>query len=260
MKVIGSLTVQGFLDLLQNELRNARLQNLASAPSSPGVGQMYFDTTLGYDRIWTGTLWINNIPGTTYTDEEARDAVAALIAAATHTGITITYTDSGTGIGTLAFAVTNSPLLGGQTLAQVRDRTTHTGQQASTTISDFTSAVNALVAAGVAAVVDTAPGTLDTLNELAAALGDNPNFATDITALIAAKVGKYTTLFGNGSLTSFTITHGFTTTNIASVLVFEVASGEQVYPIVTISSTTTITLSGWTTAPTSNQYRVVVSA
>ena len=40
----------------------------------------------------------------------------------------------------------------------------------------------------VAALVDAAPGTLDTLNELAAALGDDPDFATTITASIATKL------------------------------------------------------------------------
>lgn len=39
----------------------------------------------------------------------------------------------------------------------------------------------------VAAITDSAPGTLDTLNELAAALGDDPNFATTITNQIATK-------------------------------------------------------------------------
>lgn len=39
-------------------------------------------------------------------------------------------------------------------------------------------------------VVDAAPGALDTLNELAAAMGDDPNFATTIAALIASKVAK----------------------------------------------------------------------
>jgi hypothetical protein len=37
------------------------------------------------------------------------------------------------------------------------------------------------------ALVDAAPGTLDTLNELAAALGDNPNFATTVTTQLAGK-------------------------------------------------------------------------
>jgi microcystin-dependent protein len=43
-------------------------------------------------------------------------------------------------------------------------------------------------AAAVTAIVDSAPSTLNTLNELAAALGDDPNFATTITELIATKV------------------------------------------------------------------------
>ncbi len=42
--------------------------------------------------------------------------------------------------------------------------------------------------ARVALLVDSAPGTLDTLNELAAALGDDPNFATTITNSIATKL------------------------------------------------------------------------
>lgn len=40
----------------------------------------------------------------------------------------------------------------------------------------------------LAALVDSAPATLDTLNELAAALGDDPNFATTVTNSIATKL------------------------------------------------------------------------
>jgi hypothetical protein len=39
-------------------------------------------------------------------------------------------------------------------------------------------------------LVDGAPTALDTLNELAAALGDNPNYATDITTALGNKVSK----------------------------------------------------------------------
>lgn len=42
----------------------------------------------------------------------------------------------------------------------------------------------------VAGIVDSAPATLDTLNELAAALGDDPNFATTIANQIGTKVDK----------------------------------------------------------------------
>lgn len=39
----------------------------------------------------------------------------------------------------------------------------------------------------VAAAIDAAPGALDTLNELAAALGDDPNFAATMTTALAGK-------------------------------------------------------------------------
>lgn len=46
------------------------------------------------------------------------------------------------------------------------------------------------VQAAVANLVDSAPDTLNTLNELAAALGDDPNFATTVSTEIGKKVNK----------------------------------------------------------------------
>ena len=51
-----------------------------------------------------------------------------------------------------------------------------------------TTSVSSIVTQVQAAIVDSAPETLDTLNELAAALGDDPNFATTVTNQIASKV------------------------------------------------------------------------
>lgn len=48
-------------------------------------------------------------------------------------------------------------------------------------------ATETYVTTAIAALVDTAPGTLDTLNELAAALGDDANYATTTTNSIALK-------------------------------------------------------------------------
>lgn len=50
------------------------------------------------------------------------------------------------------------------------------------------------VAAAIAALVSSAPSTLDTLDELAAALGDDPNFATTVSTNIGLKLAKASNL------------------------------------------------------------------
>jgi len=78
---------------------------------------------------------------------------------------------------------------------------TSTGTVALT--SDITSAVNNLV--------DAAPGALDTLNELAAAIGDDANYAAGVTSAL----GTLTT--GLGNLTSAGVSHGSSTTNVHGI-------------------------------------------
>lgn len=66
--------------------------------------------------------------------------------------------------------------------------------------------------ATIASLVDSAPSTLNTLNELAAALGDDPNFATTIAAQIGAKQDPATTLAGYG------ITDAYTETEVDAII------------------------------------------
>jgi hypothetical protein len=54
---------------------------------------------------------------------------------------------------------------------------------------DLNAAINTASAAAVNFLVDSAPGTLDTLNELAAALNDDSSFATTVTNSLAGKLG-----------------------------------------------------------------------
>ncbi|NNA49771.1 hypothetical protein [Pseudomonas lactis] len=67
-------------------------------------------------------------------------------------------------------------------------------------ISDaFTRAeTNANIDAAIARLIGAAPGAVDTIEELARALNNNPNFATDVINGLATKANKATTLQGYG--------------------------------------------------------------
>ncbi len=45
------------IDLAKNELRNARVQNLATAPATPATGQLYFDTSTNNLYFYDGGTW-----------------------------------------------------------------------------------------------------------------------------------------------------------------------------------------------------------
>jgi hypothetical protein len=77
-----------------------------------------------------------------------------------------------------------SPALTGSPTAPTATAGTNTTQIATT----------AFVAAAIGALIDAAPGAMDTLNELAAALGDDPNFATTVTNALAGKLSAASNL------------------------------------------------------------------
>jgi hypothetical protein len=80
--------------------------------------------------------------------------------------------------------------------------------------------------------------------------------ADDLVIDTAVVVRKFAATIGDGSTASINVTHGLGTTDI-TVEVFEVSTGATVLCDVIRTSTTVVQL-GFTTAPTANQYRVVV--
>lgn len=79
---------KGYVDLDKNELRNARVQNLSTAPSSPVTGQLYYDSDDNVLYFWNNSTWVS-ASGSTYTDEQARDAIGAALVAGNNIDITV---------------------------------------------------------------------------------------------------------------------------------------------------------------------------
>lgn len=107
-----------------------------------------------------------------------------------------------------------SPALTGTPTAPTATAGTNTTQLATT----------AFIATAIANLVDSSPGTLDTLNELAAALGDDPNFATTIVNALALKAPLASPAL-TGTPTAPTAAPGTSTTQVATTAFVTAAVG-----------------------------------
>ena len=180
------------------------------------LGELGLDTTLNKLKAGNGTAIWNNLPflqADVDITELSQDAVAAALAAGTHSNITVTYNDNDNSISlaTGEDVVTTTSLsntltdpssgyvaIGDIGVADGVASLGPDGKIPDTEIPDTIArdseipsltgyATESYVGTAISNLVDSAPSTLNTLNELAIALGNDANYASTITTALGAK-------------------------------------------------------------------------
>ena len=188
------------LTRLKNDLRGTYINvgnNIELRPAPGGrveiVGDLYLDNNTAIDgngTILTSFANINAYDGRLNVLEA--DPTTATAVAAVQADVDQNEADADAAIAAVQADVDQNEADADAAIALKADiaSPTFTGTPAAPTASAGTNttqlATTAFVSTAVANLVDGAPGAIDTLNELAAALGDDANFATTVTNSIAA--------------------------------------------------------------------------
>ncbi len=156
----------------------------SSNPGSPSEGDLWYNSTGNTLNYYNGSSWVGISPG-----------IAALVS------------DTSPQLGGHLNANSKNITNGGQFDATLNGAITSATTATTQSTGDNTTkvATTAFVKAAIDALVDSAPGTLNTLNELAAALGDDSNYAATTTAALNAKAPLASPTF-TGTVTAGTIT------------------------------------------------------
>jgi hypothetical protein len=126
--------------------------------------------------------------------EEVEDLVGDLITTGTHTNITVAYDDVARKINLTAtydneeaIAAIATAIVATGGINKVYDSVAKT---ITLSVNTNTIASQSYVNQAISNLVDTSPALLDTLNEIAAAINDDPNFSTTITTAIATALAS----------------------------------------------------------------------
>lgn len=184
------------LNLNKNELQNAKIQNLATDPSSPVSGQIYYNTADGVLRYYNGSAWLTLAQGGSV-ETAIQNAITAL-------DLDNTYDALGSAASAQANAATYTNTVASGLATDIANAESNALAYTNTVASGLTTDIaNAQANAAtytdtaISDLVDGAPATLDTLNELAAALQDNPDVIQDLQDIAA---GKQNTLVAGTSI------------------------------------------------------------
>ena len=193
----GTVITTGDTGTVTNSMLAGSIANNKLANSSITING--FAISLGGEAAYSSD---NISEGTTnkyFTDERAQDAVAAALAAGTHTNITVNYNDNTNSISLTGAETYNdemardaigAALTGGTGITVTPNDNADTITVAVDSTIATKSYTDSAVSTGISNLIASAPSTLDTLNELAAALGNDASFSTTVTNSIAGKVAK----------------------------------------------------------------------
>jgi hypothetical protein len=205
------------------------------------------NTTLTSPTITTPTISTPNITGTaSAVNVSASGTVTAALFSGPLTGA-VTGNVTGNLTGTVTGSASLNLLKSGDTMsgaiAMGANKITGLGTPtANTTDAANTAYVDTAITTAITNVIASAPALLDTLDELAAALGDDANFATTVTTNLAAKANIASPTF-TGVPAAPTASVNTNTTQIATtayVMAATVAPSNLTGPITSSGSATSI--------------------